>query len=120
MFEDWLTDFCQIAPEDFNPEDYRVSYDNQAPAGYAVETMRFTPSPKLRQTRLRQSIIASAQPAQEEPVKGLKVPKLNGITDLQRMIFTAELTQRLHHFQVDQTFEELVADAAAAADVELI
>jgi hypothetical protein len=35
------------------------------------------------------------------------------------MLFTAELTLRLKNFQVDQTFEELVSEAAAAAGIEL-
>lgn len=101
-----------------------MAYDNQAPEGYAPSTMRFAPSKRKRSEDLRRSFL-EAQGAYQEPlqpeaqVEAKPVLNLNGVSDLQRMLFTAELTLRLKSFQVDQTFEELVWEAAGAAGIEL-
>jgi hypothetical protein len=115
-FGHWLTDFCALAPEDFNSDDYRLSYDTNAPEGYAPSSMRFAPSKKRRNETMKRSLLggAATQPAQRAPS-----PLLAEVSELQRMLFTAELTLRLKNFQVDQTFEELVSEAAAAAGIEL-
>ena len=121
-FSDWLTDFCALAPEGFTSEDFRLSYDNQSPEGYAPSTMRFAPSKRKRAEDTRRSFL-EAQGISFEPVQpqaeAKPVLNLNGVSDLQRMLFTAELTLRLKSFQVDQTFEEIVWEAAGAAGIEL-
>lgn len=86
--------------------------------------MRFAPSKRKRTADMRKSFL-EAQGAYQEPlqpeaqVEAKPVLNLNGVSDLQRMLFTAELTLRLKSFQVDQTFEELVWEAAGAAGIEL-
>ncbi len=112
-FGNWLSDFCALAPDDFNSDDYRLSYDTNAPEGYAPSSMRFAPSKKRRNEAMKRSLLGSAA-AQKVPS-----PSLAEVSELQRMLFTAELTLRLKNFQVDQTFEELVSEAAAAAGIEL-
>ena len=114
-FGQWLTDFCTLAPDDFNSDDYRLSYDTNAPEGYAPSSMRFAPSKKRRNENLKRTFLGSAA----EPARSSPSPSLAEVSKLQRMLFTAELTLRLKNFQVDQTFEELVSEAAAAADIEV-
>lgn len=104
-----------LAPDGFNSDDYRLSYDNQSPEGYAPETMRFAPSKRKRSEETRLAFLG-VQGGSWAPKPVLN---LNGVSDLQRMLFTAELTLRLKAFKVDQTFEELVEEAAAAAGIEL-
>jgi hypothetical protein len=109
-FADWLIDFCRLAPADFSVEDYRLSYDNQSPAGYAPETMRFAKSSARRRKETAQAF--------QQAVPN-RAPQIAEVSEMQRMLFTAELTLRIKAFQVDQTFDELVAEAAAAAGIEL-
>jgi hypothetical protein len=84
--------------------------------------MRFAPSKRKRAEDTRRSFL-EAQGISFEPVQpqaeAKPVLNLNGVSDLQRMLFTAELTLRLKSFQVDQTFEEIVWEAAGAAGIEL-
>lgn len=116
-----MSDFCELAPEGFTSEDYRCSYDNQSSEGYAPSTMRFAPSKRKRSEDTRRSFL-EAQGISLEPqatVETKPVLNLNGVSDLQRMLFTAELTLRLKSFAVDQTFDEIVWEAAGAAGIEL-
>lgn len=119
-FQEWLSDFCEVAPEDFTTDDYRIGYDCNSAEGYAPSTLRIAPSRKRREEDTRAHYHATeAALAFTQDVPPRPTPKLNGISDLQRMLFTAELTSRLHAFKTDQTFDELVREAAEAANIEL-
>jgi hypothetical protein len=117
-----LSDFCRLAPEDFTSDDYRLSYDNQAPEGYAPSTMRFAQSKRKRAEDTRRAFLEARgiyQEPEQKQAEAKLVLNLNGVSDLQRMLFTAELTLRLKSFAVDQTFDEIVWEAAGAAGIEL-
>jgi len=111
-FSEYAEDVLRICPDDFTIRDYRIVFDEVDKKGYSVDTMRFVASPQKRAQILRDRYV-SGQAIEEVRPK----PNLRYIPLEKRILFAAELATRLCNFQVDETFDQLVAEAAVSAGI---